>query len=112
MLLIRAGKSILFMLLAVMQGIEISIVIVLFIALADNLAEQVQLAGVDCIYFRSSSRQLGQEIGLRVAQLVVVRVEIAIRLEFRVYADRLASSGQLGQIFLDECHTVITDQGY
>ena len=40
MLLIGVGKSILFMLLAVMQGIGISVVIVLFIALADNLAEQ------------------------------------------------------------------------
>ena len=109
MLLTEAGKSILFMLLAVMQGTGISVVIVLFIALADNLAEQVQLAGVDYIYFRSSSRQLGQEIGLRVAQLVVVRAEIATGLKFRVYADRLVSLGQLRQIFLNECYTVITD---
>ena len=112
MLLIGAGKSILFMLLAVMQGTGISVVVVLFVVLADNLAEQAQLAGVDCIHFRSSSRQLGQEIGLRVVQLVVVRAETVIGLEFRVYADGLASLGQLGRIFLDECYIVITDWGY
>ena len=84
----------------------------LFIALADNLVKQAQLAGVDCIYFRSSSRQLGQEIGLRVARLVVVGAETATGLEFGVYADRLASLGQLGRIFLDECYIVITDWGY
>ena len=81
----------------------------LFVALADNLAEQAQLAGVDYIYFRSNSRQLGQEIKLKVAQLVVVRAETVIGLEFRVYADRLASLGQLGQIFLDKCYIVIID---
>ena len=112
MLLIRAGKSILFMLLAVIQGIGISIVIILFIALVDNLVEQAQLVRVDYIYFKSSSRQLGQEIRLRVAQLVIVRVKIVIRLEFKVYIDKLVSLGQLGQIFLDKCYIVIIDQGY
>ena len=107
-----AGKSILFMLPAVMRGTGTSVVVVPFVALADDLTERARLAGVDCIHFRSSSSRPGQETVPRVARLVVVGAETATGPEFGVYADGLASSGQLGRIFLDECHTVITDRGY
>ena len=51
MLLTRAGKSLLFMLLAVMQNTSISIVVMLFVALADDLVEQARLANINYIRF-------------------------------------------------------------
>ncbi|MBE3098262.1 MAG: DEAD/DEAH box helicase, partial [Planctomycetes bacterium] len=105
------GKSLLFMLPAVMRDTGTSIVVVPFVALADDLVDRAQLAGVDCIQFRSSSSS-GREGMQRVARLVVVGAETATGAEFAAYADALAGAGQLGQVFVDECHTIITDQGY
>lgn len=48
-----AGKSVLFMLPAVMRDTGTSIVVVPFVALADDLIERARLAGLDCIRFRS-----------------------------------------------------------
>ena len=48
-LLTGASKSILFMLLVVMQGTGISIVVVLFIVLMDNLVTRAIDMGVNCI---------------------------------------------------------------
>ena len=87
-LLTGAGKSLLFMLPAVMQNTGTSIVVVPFVALADDLVDQAQLAGVDCIQFRSS-RSSRREGMLRIARLVVVSAETATGTEFAAYADAL-----------------------
>ncbi|ENH63564.1 hypothetical protein FOC1_g10000041, partial [Fusarium oxysporum f. sp. cubense race 1] len=48
MLPTRAGKSILFMLPAIMQDTGISIVVVLFVALMDDLVARATDMGVNC----------------------------------------------------------------
>lgn len=66
---------------------------------------------LDCL--RWQSRQAaGQEEGQRVAWLVVVSADTAGRDEFIKYVDSVWSRGLLGRIFVDECHTIITDVSY
>jgi superfamily II DNA helicase RecQ len=106
-----AGKSILFMLPAVMRETGTSIVVVPFVALMDDLVTRATAMGVDCIRFRSSLHA-GREGVPRAARLVVVSADIVSSAEFSGYADGLLCAGLLQRIFVDECHTVIMDIGY
>lgn len=106
-----AGKSILFMLPAIMQNTGTSIVVVPFVALMEDLVTRAVAMGVDCIRFRSSLHA-GREGLPRAARLVVVSADIVSAEEFSGYADGLLCTGLLQRIFIDECHTVITDVGY
>lgn len=58
-----AGKSILFMLLAVLRDGGTSIVVVPFVALTDDLVTRASDIGVDCIEFKSSL-STGREVML------------------------------------------------
>ncbi|RSL86277.1 hypothetical protein CDV31_016422, partial [Fusarium ambrosium] len=106
-----AGKSILFMLPAVMRETGTSIVVVPFVALMDDLVTRATAMGVDCIRFRSSMNS-GREGVPRAARLVVVSADIVSSAEFSGYVDGLLCAGLLQRIFIDECHTVIMDIGY
>ncbi|KAH6874264.1 P-loop containing nucleoside triphosphate hydrolase protein, partial [Thelonectria olida] len=106
-----AGKSILFMLPAVMRETGTSIVVVPFVALMEDLVTRATAMGVDCIRFRSSLNA-GREGVPRAARLVVVSADIVSSAEFSSYADGLLCAGLLQRIFIDECHTVIMDIGY
>jgi superfamily II DNA helicase RecQ len=106
-----AGKSILFMLPAVMQDTGTSIVVVPFVALMDNLVTRATDMGVDCIRYRSSMNS-GREGMPRAARLIVVSADIVSSAKFCGYVDGLSCTGLLQRIFVDECHTVIMDIGY
>ncbi|KAI3572913.1 hypothetical protein IWW34DRAFT_837925 [Fusarium oxysporum f. sp. albedinis] len=106
-----AGKSILFMLPAVMQDTGTSIVVVPFVALMDDLVTRATDMGVDCIRYRSSMNS-GREGMPRAARLIVVSADIVSSAEFCGYVDGLSCTGLLQRIFVDECHTVIMDIGY
>ncbi|KAK7583650.1 hypothetical protein V3481_012931 [Fusarium oxysporum f. sp. vasinfectum] len=106
-----AGKSILFMLPAVMQDTGTSIVVVPFVALMDDLVARATDMGVDCIRYRSSMNS-GREGMPRAARLIVVSADIVSSAEFSGYVDGLSCTGLLQRIFVDECHTVIMDIGY
>ncbi|KAL9563895.1 hypothetical protein ACKAV7_011930 [Fusarium commune] len=106
-----AGKSILFMLPAVMQDTGISIVVVPFVALMDDLVARATDMGVDCIRYRSSMNS-GREGMPRAARLIVVSADVVSSAEFCGYVDGLSCTGLLQRIFVDECHTVIMDIGY
>ncbi|KPA35170.1 recq family helicase, partial [Fusarium langsethiae] len=106
-----AGKSILFMLPAVMQDTGTSIVVVPFVALMDDLVTRATDMGVDCIRYRSSMSS-GREGMPRAARLIVVSADIVSSAEFSGYVDGLSCTGLLQRIFVDECHTVIMDIGY
>ncbi|KAF4340723.1 recq family helicase [Fusarium beomiforme] len=106
-----AGKSILFMLPAVMQDTGTSIVVVPFVALMDDLAARATDMGVDCIRYRSSMNS-GREGMPRAARLIVVSADMVSSAEFSGYVDGLSCTGLLQRIFVDECHTVIMDIGY
>ncbi|KAF4421770.1 recQ family helicase [Fusarium austroafricanum] len=76
-----AGKSILFMLPAVMQDTGTSIVVVPFVALMDDLVTRAIAMGVDCIRYRSSMNS-GREGMPRSARLIVVSADIVSSAEF------------------------------
>lgn len=106
-----AGKSILFMLPAVLADGGTSIVVVPFVSLADNLLTRARAMGVDCIQFKTSL-SCGREGMPRAPRLVIVSADIVSNAEMIAYTDGLLAAGLLGRIFIDECHTAITDASY
>ena len=106
-----AGKSILFMLPAVMRDAGTSIVVVPYVALMDDLVTRATEMGADCIRFQPSL-SAGRDSMARAARLVVVSADIVACAEFSAYADGLLGTGLLQRIFVDECHTVIMDVSY
>ncbi len=107
------GKSIFFMLpsrLASERG-GVSIVVVPFVALIDDLVTRAKEAGIDCLRWASAAAQ-AREHPQRLPQLLVVSADVASTDEFIVHADMIRARGRLRRIFIDECHTVIMDVGY
>jgi hypothetical protein len=82
------------MLPAVMREAGMSIVVVPFVALMDDLVTRVTAMGVDYIWFRSLL-YAGREGVPRVAWLVVVSVDIVSSAEFSGYVDGLLCVGLL-----------------
>jgi superfamily II DNA helicase RecQ len=109
------GKSIFFMLPAAAENVGLgsptSIVIVPFIALADDLVARAQEFGIDCIRWRSQAETERDERE-RDAGLVVVSADVAVCEEFTSYVESIRIRGLLRRIFFDECHTIITDVNY
>lgn len=106
-----AGKSILFMVPAVMASTGMSIVVVPFVSLMEDLVERATSMGVDCIRYRPSL-SAGRDGVQRAARMVVASADLIATPEFTAYADGFMSAGLLRRIFVDECHTVMTDAGY
>ncbi|KAH6661461.1 hypothetical protein F5X68DRAFT_178705 [Plectosphaerella plurivora] len=106
-----AGKSVLFMLPSVLRKGGSSIVVVPFVALMDDLVTRAREMDVECIRYRSSM-SYGRDGLPRAARLVVASADVVSTAEFTAYADGLVQAGLLERIFVDECHTVITDVGY
>lgn len=104
--------SVLFMLPAVLREGGTSIVVVLFLALMDDLVERARTIGVDSIRFRASLSS-GWDGLSQAARLIVVNADIVSTPEFSAYADGLLCVGLLRQIFVDECRICcdIADHG-
>ncbi|KAK2127646.1 hypothetical protein NOF04DRAFT_1184340 [Fusarium oxysporum II5] len=91
-----ASKSILFILPAVIEDIGISIVVMPFVILIDDLVTRViDIGGMP-----------------RAAWLIVVNANIILSAEFSRYINRLLCIRLLQRIFIDKYHTVIMDIGY
>ncbi|SLM36305.1 recq family helicase [Lasallia pustulata] len=105
------GKSVLFMLPALIASGGTSIVVVPFSALMDDLVDRAKKSGVDCIRWKSQVNE-GRDEMQRVARLVVVSADVASSDEFTMYVDSIRARGLLDRIFVDECHTTIMDVGY
>lgn len=106
-----AGKSILFMLPAVLADGGTSIVVVPFVSLVDDLLTRARAMGVDCIQFKTSL-SCGREGMPRAPRLVIVSADVVSNAEMIAYTDGLLAAGLLRRIFIDECHTAITDVSY
>jgi superfamily II DNA helicase RecQ len=106
-----AGKSILFMLPAMLCEGGTSVVVVPFVALLDDLVERARTFGVDVIRFDTGANIQRESIP-RAARLVVVSADVASSEQLLMYVDGLRGNGLLRRIFIDECHTIITDAGY
>lgn len=106
-----AGKSVLFMVPAVMEGGGINIVVVPFTALADDLVSRARMLGIRCSYYQSSEFYQ-HEKQPSVGRLIIVSADVASKGGFLSYADGIRARGLLGRIFIDEGHTIITDVNY
>ena len=106
-----AGKSVLFMLPALLEEMGTNIVVVPFAALMDDLVDRARLAGIDCLRWKSSRLQ-DREQPVRAARLVVVSADVVEIDQFRNYLDSLRSRKLLKRIFFDEAHTAILDVAY
>jgi superfamily II DNA helicase RecQ len=106
-----AGKSILFMLPALLDDTGTNIVVVPFSALMDDLVARARHAGVDCIRWKPARLQ-EREQSVRAARLVVVSADVVEIEQFRNYADSLRSRKLLKRIFFDEGHTAILDVSF
>jgi superfamily II DNA helicase RecQ len=105
------GKSILFMLPAIIEGGGANIVVVPFVALIDDLVDRARKSGIDCLKWQTAER-VGREERQAVARLIVVSADTADCDEFAMYVDGLRAAGFLSRIFVDECHTIIMDASY
>lgn len=88
-----AGKSILFLLPAVLPRTGTSIVVVPFVALQHDLVQRAHDMGVDCIAFQSGPAAADRV--QRAARLVVVSADVATGAAFCAYADGLMATGLL-----------------
>ncbi|KAJ4009377.1 hypothetical protein NW761_015236 [Fusarium oxysporum] len=111
------GKSILFMLPAFMEdkqgtgGGPVSIVVVPFVSLVQDLVLRARKLGIDCMEWRSNIDQERDE-RQRDARLVVVSADMAVSKGFTAYVESIRGQGLLERVFFDECHTAIMDVSY
>ena len=109
------GKSIFFLLPSLVEepgpGGSVSIVVVPFVALADDLVARAQDFGVDCLRWQPKHVE-ARDGRQRDARLVVVSADVATCEAFLGYVESIRARGLLRRLFFDECHTVIVDSHY
>jgi superfamily II DNA helicase RecQ len=94
------GKSLLFMAPACLVDPGVTIVVVLYRALLDNLLKTVKDARIDCIEYRPGEQNP--------AALVFVSADFAAGSQFLSYAQLLSVKGVLRRVFVDESHLTFT----
>jgi len=98
------GKSILFMLPCVLPDTGITILILPLVSLRGDLLRRVRELAID--------HWIWTPCETRTAPLVFVSAEAAGTKAFRAYAYKLAATGDLGRIVLDEAHFTVTTSEY
>lgn len=108
------GQCVLFMAPAAIAGSCTSIVVVPFVALADDVAARARGLGTDCLHWRGGRRGADDRQGDKQSdsRLVVVSADEAGSNGFANYTENTLTRRHLRRIFVDECHTVVTDAGY
>jgi hypothetical protein len=94
------GKSLLFMALACLIDLGVTIVVVLYRALLDNLLKTVKDVGIDCIEYRPREQNP--------AALVFVSTDFTRRSQFLSYVQLLSVKGVLRRVFVNESHLTFT----
>jgi hypothetical protein len=98
------GKSMLFMLPCVLPDAGITALILPLVSLRGDLLRRVRELGIE--YWLWTPHEI------RTAPLVFVSAEAAGTKAFRAYAYKLAATGNLGRIVLDEAHFTVTASEY
>ena len=103
-LLTGGGKSLLFTLPACVEEPGVTVVVVPYRALIEDLVERIQQCGVECMEWKHGENNP--------ASVVVVSADVAGDMKsagnFLGYARMLKAKGLLHRIVIDECHLVFT----
>jgi superfamily II DNA or RNA helicase len=99
-LLTGRGKSLLFIAPAYLIDPGVTIVVVPYHALLDNLLKTVKDTGIDCIEYRPGEQNP--------AALVFVSTDFARRSQSLSYAQLLSMKDVLRRVFVDESHLTFT----
>ena len=98
------GKSLLFTLPAYVEGSGVTVVVVPYRALIENLVKQVQKCGIECIEWKHSENNS--------ASVVIISADVASNIKsnsnFLGYARMLKAKGLLRQIVINKCYLVFT----
>jgi superfamily II DNA helicase RecQ len=102
------GKSLLFTLPACVEGPEVTVVVVPYQALIENLVERIQECGIECMEWKHGENNP--------ASVVIISADVAGDIKskgnFLGYARMLKAKGLLHQIVIDECHLVFTARNW
>jgi superfamily II DNA helicase RecQ len=99
-LLIGGGKSLLFIAPAYLIDPGVTIVVVPYCTLLDNLLKTVKDTGIDCIKYRPGEQNP--------AALVFISTDFARGSQFLSYIQLLSIKGVLRRVFVDESHLTFT----
>ena len=98
------GKTLAFLVPALMKGSKVTVVITPLIALGEDLVRRCIDAGLDSAMYRGDSP--------RRAKVVVVVTETAGGDDFRQFVMDLQMEGRLERVVWDEAHKLVTDKQY
>jgi len=102
------GKSLVFQLAAWVEKDLTTVVIVPFVALAEEMKDRCIDMGLSCYVWRDSGTILMRES----AQVVIVGVEHAVHPDFQQLLIQMENAKKLARIVLDECHIVLTQREF
>jgi superfamily II DNA helicase RecQ len=94
------GKSLLFTAPACLDNPGVTIVVVPYRALLDNLLATANKAKIDCMEYRPGEQNP--------AALVFISADFVSGSQFLSYAQLLSAKGILRRVFVDECHLTFT----
>ena len=99
-----AGKSLMFEIPALFNGVKSTIVIVPLIALAENLLQRCKDDRIDTIIYGRGTP--------RYAKIIIIITETAISSNCRQFIQGCFLDGELERIVFDECHMIVTEESY
>ncbi|KAJ9654374.1 hypothetical protein H2201_009009, partial [Coniosporium apollinis] len=94
------GKSLLFMVPACLDEPGVTVVVVPYRALVEDLVDRLKRARIDCLEWKPGE--------VNPAAVVVVSADIAASWGFLNYASLLGRQGLLRRVVIDECHLTFT----
>lgn len=95
------GKSLLFTAPACLDSTGVTIVVVPFRALINDLVEKAKKAGIDSVEWRPGE--------VNPATIVFASADLVDGTNLLGYAQQLLDSGRLRRIFIDECHLIFKE---
>ena len=98
------GKSLLFTVPACLQDAGVTVVVVPFRALIENLVMRITKSGIDCMEWRHGQTNP--------AAVIIVSADVAAEAGFLSYAGMLSDKKQLRRVVVDECHLIFTSSDW
>ena len=104
MLLTGGGKSLLFTVPACLDEPRVTIVVVLYQALINDLVGRIRVSGIECIKWKHEENNP--------AAVVVVSADMAGEPGFLKYAGLLSGKRLLRRVVVNECHLIFTSSNW